>query len=148
MTMKEIISAIEIKHKADGITLYPPASNQEVQDFESRIGFELPADFREFYSICNGFECEEDIFRIIPLEEILEYGWEHGNSWFHFAEYMTFCDMWSLRKKADGEFEIFNEGEVEVVLTSSLYEFLQRFLRGNVFDEGGLYDWRDELKLM
>lgn len=147
MTMREVISAIELKHKESGITINPPACELDIHSFEKKIGFELPADFKEFYSICNGFECTEDIFKMISLDYALTYQQDYGKDWFHFAEYMIYSDMWSLRRKEDGTYEIFNKGEVEVILTSYLQEFLKRFLQGNVFEKGGLYDWHEELKL-
>ena len=145
MTMREVLSAIDQKHKESGIIFNSPASELQIRNFERKIGFELPFDFREFYLICNGFECAEDIFRIISLGDALQSEQDYGKNWFHFAEYMTFCDMWSLRSKGDRMYEIFNKGEIEVILTSSLQEFLERFLQGNVFDRGGLYDWHEEL---
>jgi len=145
--MEEVIAAIYQKHKDYGITLNPPASEQEIQEFERKIGFSLPVDFKEFYSICNGFECTEDIFKMVSLEDALLHEQDYGKNWFYFADYMIYCDTWSLRKKDNGRYEIFNRGETEIVLTTSLLEFLERFLQGNVFDKGGLYDWQEELKL-
>lgn len=145
MTITTLLSAIEEKHRSYGITLNLPNAFYEIESFERTIGFELPADFKEFYSICNGFTCTEDIFRMIPLEEISEDEQNHGENWFPFAEYMIYCDMWSFRRCLDGAYQVFNKAETEVVLTSSLLEFLQRFLTGGVFDKGGLHDWREEL---
>jgi hypothetical protein len=145
--MKEIILAIEQKHKESGIIIKSPVAGPEIQNFERQIGFELPPDFKEFYSICNGFECTEDIFRMVSIEEALKYEQDYGKNWFHFAEYMIYSDMWSLRKTDTGNYEIFNKSDTEVVLTPSLHKFLQRFLQGNVFEKGGLYDWHDDLKL-
>jgi cell wall assembly regulator SMI1 len=62
MTIKELILAIAEKHSEAGITVNLPASSDDILRFEGKIGFSLPNDFREFYSICNGFSCEEDIF--------------------------------------------------------------------------------------
>lgn len=145
MKMDELIAAIASKHKQDGISLNPPASTQEIEAFERKLGFLLPGDFIEFYSICNGFSCTEDIFNMKSLEDMLEYPDDFGKDWFHFSDYMINSDMWSLRKKAAGDFEIINSGEVTIMLASSLYTFLERFLKGNVFDPGGLYDWHDEM---
>lgn len=139
--MREIISAIAQKHKESGITINPPASESDIDRFEKKIGFELPADFKQFYSICNGFECNENIFRMISLDSALKYPQDYGSDWFHFAEYMIYSDVWSLRRKDDGTYEIFNKEANEAILTSSLQEFLIRFLKGNVFKKGGLYDW-------
>lgn len=147
MTIREIISAIVLKHKQDGITVNPPASELDIRSFERELGFDLPTDFKEFYLVCNGFECTEDIFKMISLDDALRYEQDYGKNWFHFVEYMIYSDMWSLRRKDDGTYEIFNKGDTEVILTSSLQEFLKRFLQGNVFEKGGLYDWHEELKL-
>ena len=56
MTMREVILAIEQKHKKSGIILNPPASEVQIRGFEEKVGFQLPSDFKHFYSICNGFE--------------------------------------------------------------------------------------------
>ncbi len=146
MTLNELISAIKIKHSESGITINPPATVADIHNFENSIGFELPSDFKEFYSICNGFECSEDIFKMITLEDALLNEQGHGADWYHFAEYMIYSDTWSLRIKQDGQYKIFNEGETEIILSSSLHEFLERYLKGNVFAKGGLYEWHEELK--
>lgn len=144
--IQPILSAIQQKHSATGITINPPASVAAIERFERNLGFELPADFKEFYSICDGFECEEDQFIMVPLYDIL-MGHEHnGKDYFHFAEYMTYSDMWAMRIKEANSYEIFNLSYTDIILTSSLQEFLSRFLQGNVFDKGGLYDWHDEVK--
>ena len=146
MTMKELVSAIALKHQKQGITIYPPASVDAITRFETAIGFNLPKDFIEFYSICNGFECNEDIFNFSPLEDILSHASNYGKNWFYFSEYMIYSDMWFLRKKYSGAYEIVNSGgEKETILTSSLCEFLERFLKGNVFDDNGLYEWQEEI---
>lgn len=148
MKMNELIAAIVSKHKKDGIDVNPPASIQAIEAFERKIGFSLPADFVEFYSVCNGFTCTEDIFNMKTLEDITAYQSDFGVDWFHFSDYMISSDVWSLRKKASGDFEIINSGEVTITLTSSLYTFLERFLKGNVFETDGLYNWHDELKAL
>jgi cell wall assembly regulator SMI1 len=73
MSIREILEAIYQKHKDSGIELNTPASEQEIQEFEKKIGFPLPDDFKEFYSICDGFECSEDMFRFISLQDALRY---------------------------------------------------------------------------
>jgi hypothetical protein len=59
---------------------------------------------------------------------------------------MIFSDMWPLKKREDGSYEICAGDPNGVVLANSLLKFLERFLQGNVFDPGGLYDWHDERK--
>lgn len=110
------------------------------------MGSELPTDFKEFYSICNGFECDEDIFNFLSLEDALARDEDHGTNWMIFAEYMIYSDVWSLRKLTGDNYEIFYNDGHEIILTNSLTVFLETFLQGNVFDKDGLYEWCDEVK--
>jgi hypothetical protein len=143
--MRQLITAIKQKHEKDGIDIYPGAMLSEIDAFEQKIGFPLPDEFRRFYLLCNGFSCNEDIFNIIPLDGIMESSENYGDNWFYFSEYMINSDIWGLRFLGDCRYEIFNVIHPKIALTSSLTEFLQRFLKGNVFDAGGLYQWHQEL---
>ena len=147
MAMKNIVALIEKKHKQEGIQIHPPATLVDIARFEQQIGFALPEDFKAFYTICNGFGCTEDIFNMTPLEEITKCDKGDALQGFYFAEYMTNCDMWGLRFIAEGKYEIFNGSYPRVAMTSSLEEFLNHFLEGDVFEKGGLYDWFKELKV-
>ena len=143
--IEELVKLIGQKNLKYGIEIYPPATPSEITEFENKIGFPLPNDFKEFYSICNGFWCNDDIFNIVPLSKITEYSSDYGKNWFYFSEYMICSDLWGLRLNDLGNYEIFNFGYPNVVMSSSLIEFLQRFLQGGVFETGGLYDWQSEL---
>jgi hypothetical protein len=144
--MEELISAIALKHHESGIDVHTPATDDDISTFERQIGFSLPADFKEFYTKCNGFSCNEDIFNVVPLSGITQYRRDYGENWFYFAEYMIYSDMWGLRLIKEGRYEIFNGSYPELTLTSSLNEFLGRFLQGNIFETGGLYDWHDKIR--
>jgi len=139
--MKGLIAQIAKKNHKNGIDINPPASLAEIITFEEKIGFKLPTEFKEFYVLCNGFGCNEDVFTMLSLSEIEDYT-EHS---FYFSEYMIFSDMWGLRFTPSGKYEIFNGSFPEKTMTTSLVEFLQKFLKGNVFDKGGLYEWQEEL---
>lgn len=145
MNINQIVNLIQLKHQSYGIEIYPPVKLSDIADFESQIGFLLPTDFREFYLTCNGFGCIDDIFNMIPLQDIRRHTEDFGENWFYFSEYMIYSDMWGLRFTSTGQYEIFNGSYPEKTMTSSLSEFLQRFLKGNVFEPGGLYDWQEEL---
>jgi hypothetical protein len=146
MSIKELITAIKQKHARSGIIVHAPAREAELREWEKRTGFSLPGDFRELYSSCNGFECTEDIFNLTPLREIEKYDLPNGKNGFELAEYMIRSDLWYVRKKGDNsKYEISNS-QSDAVLTDSLQEFLERFLRGGVFETGGLYDWQEEIK--
>jgi len=142
----DIIERIQKERVQLGITLYPQASPDEIVAFEVIRQIKLPDDFKTFYRFCNGFESEEDLFRIIPLYEIIERGFSghlEGEKDFHFAEYMIYSDLWSLSiNDKYNSYSIYNNTGKVVVLTNSLSEFLNIFLDGGVFD--GLYKRADK----
>ncbi|RYU81848.1 SMI1/KNR4 family protein [Hymenobacter persicinus] len=150
MPSSALIQLLTANPAQTDISLYPAASAQLVSHFEAEMGLVLPADFKEFYSFCNGFESEEDVFRVIPLEEILERRSEHPKGQFYVAEYLIYGDMWKveLNEEQPGRYQISNHGSdaLTIVLTDSLAEFIGRFLQGGVFDVAGLYEWREEIK--
>jgi hypothetical protein len=145
MIIQELIESIARKHRDSGINLHPAATSLDIISFEKRMGFSLPNDFKIFYSICNGFECDEDLFNVNSFDDIMSHQNNYGANWFYFAEYMIYSDMWGLRLTSLGHYEIFNGSYPRVAMTSSLSEFLNKFLEGNVFDPGGLYNWQEEL---
>lgn len=147
MKVKQIIDLIKQKHHDSGIEINSPAKLSDINDFEKQMGFLLPADFKEFYLTCNGFGCNEDIFNMISLQDIRQHQQDFGQNWFYFSEYMIYSDTWGLRITSTGQYEIFNGSYPDKTMTSSLMEFLQRFLKGNVFETGGLYEWHDELRI-
>jgi hypothetical protein len=117
--------------------LYSPASDKEIDDFENALEINLPGDFKAFYKFCNGFESEEDLFRIIPLQEILSCCEEYTTGTFYIAEYMVYCDIWMVAIEEGGKYKISHD----FILTDSFTAFLHHFLIGGVFEKGGLYDW-------
>jgi hypothetical protein len=140
MEQKDIISAIENKNAANGFILRSPASKEQIVFFEQLIGCELPDDFLEFYSYCNGFSTEEDMFNITPVEDIISQEQDFGNGWFCFAEYMIFSDTWAVQIIGKNSYEMYSSKLPRKVLTTSLAVFLSSFQTGNVFGKGGLYD--------
>lgn len=136
--MKKLIDSIIQKHRKDGIDVYPPATLSKIADFEKEIGFDLPKNFKEFYLISDGFYCNEDLFKMIPISEMRGYPKDYGDNWFYFSEYMIYSDMWGIRYTPSGKYEIFNGSYPDKTMTSSLVEFLEKFLQGNVFEKGGL----------
>lgn len=145
MDMKQMIDSVRQKHQNSGIDINSPATFSDISNFEKKVGFVLPADFKEFYLTCNGFCCNEDIFNMVRLQDIMKYRQDFGKNWFYFSEYMIYADMWGLRITSMGQYEIFNGFYPLKTITSSLTEFLQRFIKGNVFETGGLYEWHEEL---
>jgi hypothetical protein len=54
---------------------HPPATLEEIEEFERRMGWRLDAELRAFYLHCNGAELfkplPETRYRILPLSEIV-----------------------------------------------------------------------------
>ncbi|HWD89538.1 MAG TPA: SMI1/KNR4 family protein [Mucilaginibacter sp.] len=145
MTIKEIIELIRRDKAQHGITLYEPASESELLEFEKKLHITLPQDIKDFYRFANGFESAEDIFRIIPLKEILSRIDRHHQNYFYIAEYMVYCDMWGVTIDPKNDTYKISEYSFKTALTNSFAEFLQCFLKGGVFGQDGLYDWKDKI---
>lgn len=142
MTTQDIINDITQNKIQYGITLNEPATELQIKEFENILKIHLPDDIKEFYKFSDGFESIEDLFRIIRLDEIKGYRNELPKNHFYLAEYMIYSDMWVVKLNDDDTYEIL-EYSFKTVLTNSFTEFLERFLKGGVFDKGGLYDWKD-----
>ncbi len=107
-----------------------------------------PSDFALFYKFANGFESADDLFRIIPLGEIVGRRAQFTDNHFHVAEYLIYCDLWEIEINPDDPNDysifIFDSDSDKLKLTKSFAEFLEKFLAGGVFNDGGLYEWNKE----
>ncbi|MBC3539322.1 SMI1/KNR4 family protein [Rufibacter sediminis] len=141
-----------LKRKVDelGIVFNKPATEEEIFKLEESVSQKLPNEILEFYSLCNGFESDDFLFRAIPISEILEYKAELETSSFYFSEYMIYSDSWTIQLKSEKEYYIVNgnhDTEEEVILTQSLYEFIEKYLtEEGIFGDNGLYSWFEEIK--
>jgi hypothetical protein len=152
MDIADIITKLKERSTMYHIHLYPAATDELIEEFENKLDIRLPNEIKTFYKFCNGFELNEDMLRVIPLEEIIddlnikEYRPNH----FFIAEYLIYSDVWEIEIN-DAEYrdyDIFNvdqNGE-KVVLTKSFAHFVNRLLKGSVFDDAGLYKWQQEMK--
>ncbi|MEI9943781.1 MAG: SMI1/KNR4 family protein [Chitinophagaceae bacterium] len=148
----DIITRIQ-RDKIDlGITLYDKTSLSDISSFEQTMSLSLPDDIKTFYSFCNGFESAEDMFRVLPLNEIIE-NISNGRDTYlvdkkdlHLAEYMIYCDMWtlSISEQNNNDYYIYNKTDKVITLTHSFAEFLSVFLNDGVFK--GLYNWREQIE--
>lgn len=146
MTINDIIIRIKEHQQELGLTLYGSASDEKITYAESVLQLSLPEDIKTFYKFCNGLESDGDMFRIVPLEEMIDN--EKNKSLlphqFYIAEYMDYCDMWTLDIHTSANtYSIINEAEATVTLTNSFALFLERFLDKGIFE--GLCDWRTEI---
>jgi SMI1 / KNR4 family (SUKH-1) len=149
LKIEDIISEIKANRQKLGITLYAPASLEEITAFENIKGLKLPDDIVTFYRFCNGFESDEHMFRIIPLDEIIENINDRHTSYisnpkdYHIAEYMIYIDMWSLHIDNNDKNNYRIYYKAETVLTNSFAEFLDTFLNEGV---AGLYTWGEKIE--
>jgi hypothetical protein len=148
MTISDIILYLQNHLSETDITLYSRASEKLISRAEEVLNIRLPDDVKQLYRFANGFESAEDMFRIVPLEEGIDWFESRSKKAFPIAEYMVYCDYWQLEIDNNdyNNYQITNlSANGRIILTQSLAEFLQRFLRGGVFDTGGLYEWHDLL---
>ncbi len=144
MTIRDIIQRISRNKEALGITLYPPATQLDIDVVENALNLPLPSELKEFYLFCNGFESEEDLFRMVPLDEMREMSSRLTDNQIVIAEYLVYCDYWEMSVNKNESYEI-SEGSYHTILTDSFALFLDRFLSGGVFEHGGLYEWKDTI---
>jgi len=145
-TLFEVLNYIRNNCADIGIRLNKPASNIEIEIFKKQK-IELPDDFKLLYQFSNGFETGHDLFRFIPLNEIIENGLDKSylinDTSFHFSEHMIYSDMWSVdvNKENINSYRIYNKADTVVYLTNSLAEFLCVFINKGIYN--GLYEWRE-----
>lgn len=152
MDIADVIIKLQERATQYHIQLYPPATDELISEFENKLNLQLPNDIKMFYKFCNGFELNEDMLRIIPLEEIVddlnikEYRPNH----FFISEYLIYSDVWEIEidDREYRRYKIFNidQNKERIILTNTFADFVARVLRGSVFDDAGLYKWQQEIK--
>jgi len=148
MKINEAITLLKSYNGPFELTLHTGADETLIKDVESSYSIKLPQDFKCFYLFTDGFEMDEDIFNMIPLSEMISNSKDDKHP--SIAEYMIYSDMWHLEinNHNPNQYEIYvvDYDSEKIVLTNSLAEFIARFLKGGVFEIGGLYAWKDEIK--
>jgi len=86
MAITELITKLSTTPSSYDTALYPPASEQDLTNFERLLHCQLPDDFKALYLFCNGFESADYLFRIIPLDEIGDELVGYKPNQFVFAE--------------------------------------------------------------
>jgi hypothetical protein len=148
MNIDAIIHYIKSYVATMDMTLHEAASEELIQKMEQVCCISLPEDIKAFYKFTNGFEVDDDLFNIIPLEEVISNTKRHKKD-IYIAEYMTYSDMWGLAiNPYTNTYLIYNDNRYgeRVILTDSFAEFLGRFFSGGVFEEGGLYEWGEGMR--
>jgi cell wall assembly regulator SMI1 len=145
MTIESVIDFLQRHINETDITLKHGASVELLEQFEKCTGVTLPADIKQFYRFANGFESEEYLFNILPLEDIIDN--ETGD--IFFAEYLIYSDIWRLEinpaNADDYLITTISAKNERIVLTNSFAEFLSRFLKHGLAGDNGLCAWCDEV---
>jgi len=55
-----------------GFNLNKGATDKELRNFETKIGYKIPSDYKEFLQYTNGLEFQNDDAKILDIKEILE----------------------------------------------------------------------------
>ncbi|MDI9312061.1 MAG: SMI1/KNR4 family protein [Limnohabitans sp.] len=142
----DVLTFIKVNNNLIGIELNNSASDNAIELFE-KSKLNLPQDFKVLYKFCNGFETDQDLFRFIPLNEIIENGEDDyciSKTSFHFAEYMIYSDRWTVEINPNDvdNYKIYNKADNIVYLTNSLAEFLCVFINKGIYE--GFYEWREK----
>ena len=140
---------------------HPPATPEEIKEFEQQVGWQLDADLRAFYLCCNGAELIERLpdtpYRILPLSKIVRarvaiFGKKNDDDAHGPASMWAICDVQDgnyllvdvARREngryplVDGWHEAWPDPKYCDQIANSFSEFLERALR-----DGPAY-WLDE----
>lgn len=144
----DVLSFIKENPNFNAIKLNKPAGENDIDFFEKSKKIKLPKDFKTLYKFSNGFETDEFLFRLIPLNEIIDNGKDNyciNDNSFHFTEYMIYSDMWTVEIDTNNNenYKIYHKTNNIVYLTNSLTEFLCVYINKGIND--GLYEWRDKI---
>jgi hypothetical protein len=78
--------------KARGIETNPPSTILSITEVEEKVSFKFSGDFRELYSVVNGFKNHywlPNMFSIWPLERIVEeFEQRQHKNFVGFADYL------------------------------------------------------------
>jgi hypothetical protein len=151
MNIANIIEYIKTNLSQTDIThLHKGASEALIRQVEKVHNITLPEDIKQFYRFSDGFETAEDLFNLIPLNEIIKSKSDSNYQHLYIAEYMVYSDMWALEIDHDNHnnYRIYNINRYseKIVLTNSLSDFLKRFLDAGVFGPNGLYKWGEAIR--
>ncbi|HEV3471527.1 MAG TPA: SMI1/KNR4 family protein [Pyrinomonadaceae bacterium] len=96
-----------------GVRLNPGASEAEIAAFEAKHHVRLPADFRDYFAVVNGFDgseswmTDDDVITFLGLHEVkpLSEYWSPGvagaDSYFVFADYSISAHVYAIRLTSD-----------------------------------------------
>ncbi|MBT2564427.1 SMI1/KNR4 family protein [Pedobacter sp. ISL-68] len=130
-TFKQLFANKKDIIKKLGITFNAPCSDEDLAGLELKLSCPLPPDLIDFYKFCNGFDTDDHLFRVIPVQEAIDYKSELKKNTFHFAEYMIYSDQWLIQLQEGGQYEVINDNHGSQKMTvqaTSILKFLEIYL--------------------
>ncbi len=145
MPMSRLLEEVSREHFP-----YPPATPEEIEVFEQRVGWKLDLDLRAFYLHCNGAELFKRLpdapYQVLPLSQIVRarvaIRREDDDQWGPASMY-ALCDVQDgnyvvvdVARQQNGRYPLF-DGDHETwpdpayceQIASSFSEFLEEVLR-------------------
>ncbi|WP_426667702.1 SMI1/KNR4 family protein [Mucilaginibacter sp. McL0603] len=89
--MESWVDKVVLKWSREGVKINEPAPNELIEQTERVLKFSFPTDFKEFYSVINGFkdlDWQEHMFYFWPLERIMEEYFDLQDK-----DFIPFCDF-------------------------------------------------------
>ena len=149
--MKDLFEQIKHNHH-----FTPPLPQARIAELEAQLGFNLPADLKEFYGLCNGAMLFPDRggwrYRFVPLEEMRrvridvlgvdeDFGDVPTASWYSLCDVQdgnfVAIDLASTNGSFSWIIDCFHEEfGLGPIIALSFTEFVERALKSN-----GDYFW-------
>ena len=118
--------------REQGGTLLPPASLEDIKQFEQSHGFSLPAVLRKIYLESNGTDPDDYVNRLIPLEELEFMEDARFGQVVAFFEYSLYCRMWWFIVRDERVVE-YSSTTAHHSVADSLKEFLELYPNHQMF---------------
>jgi cell wall assembly regulator SMI1 len=120
--------------EADNTNLNAGSDLNSIISLEKALGIKLPADFKEFYLIVDGFKnlsVNNNLFCIWPIEKIAtDYVAFHDKNFIGFCDYLMDSHWIGFHKTSEG---VFNDFDLEKPITGTFKEFI-KFINSPLFD--------------
>jgi hypothetical protein len=106
-----------------GGTLYPPSISENLERFERAHDLRLPTALRDLYLISNGSDYDNNIDRVLPVEELQLSESSLFGKVIWFYEHSIFVQVWGV---------VVSSGQVidwnDRLVAASTSDFLEKYI--------------------
>lgn len=111
--IKDVVDALVVRWRLEGITIRSGASEEDIQRFQSRYGVWVPEDLRSFFLAVDGLEDTMEAIgsvRFWPIDEVrpvaeecaeFSGSFERPDQWFVFADRDLWAWAYAIKLEAD-----------------------------------------------